>query len=74
MMLAIPASGVIGHGERHQDEQEEYGRDYNNFQELLAGAFQMHEEKGNQQGLGRRNNESDGSIVRPEVQFRDCVR
>ena len=50
--LAEGAGAVVEHREGQKENQEEDGRGYDELQEFLAGVFQVHEEQGNEQGLG----------------------
>ena len=51
--LAPGAGAVVGHGEGQEDEEEEYRGDYDQLQELFAGAFEVHKEERDQQRFRR---------------------
>ena len=46
--LTKRAGGVVEHGEGQEEDQEEDCGGYYEFQQLFAGAFEMHEEEGDE--------------------------
>ena len=68
MLLAPGSSGVIAQGENQENQEEEQARNHHELAEFFAGAFEVHEEQSNQNGLESSNGQSYGGVKAAEVE------